>query len=349
MSLRETRKLVKPFWHFFGMQALGDSQGTAYEEYDRAAMYADHAASPRGDYSELPKFTGQVLRRLDRQMLARHGQGRGEDYRPWIHIRRSLKARRSRHCLTHLPLRARSFHLLSKLESNIALAVGWLGAGEIREGLPAWPIEHASPARGWDASLDAKLGTVPGLLEIARNAGIDHGEYPGTQVPFVATIDIVAVLPPLPPHKLLFVGCKPSSELLNNPRALERLELERLYAQACGGVHAIAHEKTFDEKLIENLQWIVPRHSDLQRLQSTSILDDFSGEFLRCAAELPIAEARNVAAARVGGKEDPETLLRASLWTRRIDADLTREIIRSRPLVRCGERIVRSCLAKLLK
>ncbi|WP_232315222.1 hypothetical protein [Aquincola tertiaricarbonis] len=248
-----------------------------------------------------------------------------------------------------MPLRPRSLHFLSTIEENTALLLGWLGAKEIREALPAWPISHPSPAAGWDPDLDARLDTVPGLLEIARDAGIDHGVYPGTRVPFVATIDIVAVLPQLPLRKLLFVGCKPSSALLADQRALERLELERLYAQACDGVHSIVHEKTFDERLIENLQWIVPRYSELQRLQRTSILNDFSGEFLCCAGDLPVVEARNVAAARVGCKEDPEALLRACLWTRRIDADLTQPIVRSRPLARGGERIVNACLAKLLK
>lgn len=297
----------------------------------------------------LPEFTRWVLRRLDRQMRARHGQGRRESYRPWIHIRRRLQARASHHVLAHLPLRPRSFHFLSTIEENTALVLGWLGAKEIREALPAWPIPHLSPAVGWDPDLDAKLDTIPGLLEIARDAGIDHGVYPGTRVPFVATIDIAAVLPQLPLHRLLFVGCKPSTELLTDQRALERLELERLYGHACDGVHSIVHETTFDERLIENLQWIVPRHSELQRLQLTSVLDDFSGEFLSCAADLPVVEARNVAVARVGGKEDPEALFRACLWTRRISADLTQTIVRSKPLVLGGERIVRACVAKLLK
>jgi hypothetical protein len=251
--------------------------------------------------------------------------------------------------LAHLPTRSRSFHFLSKREENAGLVLGWLGAREIREALPAWPIAHGNPAIGWDQDLDKRLGAVPGLLELARNAGIDHGEYPGTRIPFVATVDLAAVMPQLPPDKLLFVGCKPCTLLLTDQRALERLELERLYADACGGVHAVVHECTFDAKLVENLEWIVPRHSELQRLEATSILDDFSGEFLRCAPDLPVAEARNVAAARVGRRECPEALFRAALWTRRIDADLTREIVRSRPLIRCGNRIVNSCLAKLLK
>lgn len=299
--------------------------------------------------AELAKYSQLVLGRIDRQMLARHGQGRRESYRPWIHIRRRLAARVSHHVLCHLPLRPRSFHFLSKLEENAGLAISWLGAEEVREALPEWPTPHRSPAAGWNPELDAKLDPIPGLLEIARDAGIDHGVYPGTRIPFVGTIDVTAVMLPLPPHKLLFVGCKPSTELLTNPRALERLELERRYAQACGGVHAIVHEHTFDEKLIENLQWIVPRYSDLKRLQATSILDDFSGEFLCCSDDLPVVEARNVAAARVGNSEDPELLFRAALWTRRIDADLTKSVVRSRPLVRCGDRVVNSCLAKLIK
>ena len=144
------------------------------------------------------------------------------------------------------------------------------------------------------------------------------------------------------------MGCKPSGELLSNDRAVERLELERLYAQACGGIHAVVHEQTFDAKLVDNLQWIAPRCSELHRLQSTTILDDFSSEFLCCSAELPVSEARNVAAMRIRTREDPEALFRASLWTRQIDADLTQEIVRSKPLLR-STRVAATYLEQLLK
>jgi hypothetical protein len=289
-----------------------------------------------------------VLRRIDRQMRAHHGGGRRDSYRPWIHIRRRLSTRTSHQVLAHLPLRRRSFHFLSKIEEAAALVLGWLGAQEIREALPAWPIDHPSPTAGWEPDAVTQPDEIPGLLDIARDAGIDHGCYPGTRVPFVATVDLVAVLPPYPADRLLFVGCKPSSELLSNDRALERLELERLYAQACGGIHAVVHEQTFNAKLVENLQWLAPRLTELHRLQSTTILADFSSEFLRCSAELPVSEARNVAAMRIRTKEDPEALFRACLWTRQIDADLTKEIVRSRPLPR-STLAAASHLSKLLK
>lgn len=287
---------------------------------------------------QLPKAARLELRKVIQQLRTGRGQGRGDAYRSWIRIRRRFSSKDAHQVLSHLPLRKESFHFLSKVEENTSLVLGWLGAAEVREGLPAWPTEHPSPAAGWQRDLDVQVGSVPGLMEIARQAGIDHGTYPGTRLPYIATVDVVSILTPSTPGCLLFIGCKPTSELLASARARERLELERRYALACGGVHRIVHEHTFHQMLVENLRWIAPRFTDLQRLQKSAVLGDFAGAFLDTCADLPVTEACEAAAATVGVPQDAEAMFRASLWLRLIDADLTVRIARTRPLLRDGGR-----------
>lgn len=287
---------------------------------------------------ELPKAGRLELRKIIQQIRLGLGQGRRDAYQAWIRIRRRLSSKTSHQVLSHLPLRQGAFNFLSKIEEDTSLVLGWLGASEIREGLPSWPTEHPSPVKGWQRDLDAKVGLVPGLMEIARDAGIDHGTCPGSRLPYVGTIDVVSVLTPSAPGRLLFIGCKPTGDLLSSVRVRERLELERRYALVCGGVHRIVHERTFDPMLVENLRWIVPRFTELQRLQKSEVLHDFAGAFLDICANLPVPVACEAAAARVGVPEDAEAMFRACLWLRLIDADLTVRIARTRPLLRDGGR-----------
>jgi hypothetical protein len=314
-------------------------------EYPGYALAAAHSA-PEG--RQLSDYAGLVLRRLKRQGQACHGEGRRGEYRPWIHIRRRLSTRTSHQILAHLPLRRRSFHFLSKIELAAGLVAAWLGAEEIRECLPIWPVDHRSPAAGWDPATDLQVGQVQGLLDIASAAGIDHGVYPGTAIPYIASADLVCVLPPSAATRLLFIGCKPSRALIAGGRVLERLELERLYAVTCGGVHRIVHEHTFPRQLVENLQWILPRFSELERLKGSALIRDFAGEFLN-RADMPVTQARNEAASRVSSGEDAEALFRMCLWLRLIDADLTQPLLRTRPLPRDGGRLAATERALLLE
>jgi len=289
-----------------------------------------------------------VLGRLRRQLVAGHGRGRGEAYKAWLRVRRRSSSRVSHPILSHLPLAMRSYHLLSKEEENASLVLSWLGAKEIREGLPAWPIDHPHPAIGWDASSEKSLGWVPGLLDIAKSAGIYHGDIAGTRIPYIATIDIVAILPPMPSNRLLFIGCKPTKFLLEDERAIERLELERRYARSCGGRHRIVHEATFDAQLVENLRCYAPRYDTLTRVESMPQFLEFCAEFVRISADRPVVVARDQCARLFGVLEDAELMLRAGIWLREIDADLSKPIVRASPLVCDHGRVARSLVSSLM-
>lgn len=120
-----------------------------------------------------------------------YGQGRGDNYRTFLPVRKGRSSKVSFQHLVHLPVRRPNVHLMSKLEYRIALQACWLQPLELREGLPLWPFAHPHPNRGWSPELDARLTRMPGLYDLACEAGIDHGVYVGTKLPYVATTDLV--------------------------------------------------------------------------------------------------------------------------------------------------------------
>lgn len=126
-------------------------------------------------------MTAEKLSNLIRLGL---GSGRDDYYKSWIRIRRRVSSPISNLYSLANPLHTRPLQLLSGLEFQAANTALWLSCGEIREQHPLWPWEHRHPKSGRNGQLDSRLGKVTGLLEIAKDAGIDHGVYPGTHIPF---------------------------------------------------------------------------------------------------------------------------------------------------------------------
>lgn len=277
-------------------------------------------------------------KKLAAAMAKGYGRGRGDQYRPWIRIRRKLSSPYSnQHCL-HVPTYSRALHLLSGLEFAAGNVAVWLGATEVREQHPAWPYAHAHPAAGLNAEIDRKLGSVPGLLDIARKAGIDHGVYPGTSIPFVATIDFTLGIGKWHENRLVHWSVKPR-ELLdsapNRQRMKERIELERLYSVQVGGHHVVIDGTQFTGQLIENLDWLRPLRSELIEMTRSHRLQDFASKFMALANERSIEAAKHDAGSAFGleGKV-MEDHFRAAAWLGWIDIDLSQPVVMSRPLMR---------------
>jgi len=121
------------------------------------------------------------------------GQGRAEFYQPWIRIRRAVSSPVGTQHIFNLPGLGRPLHLLSGLEQGAAALAGYLGALEVREQVPAHAQAEQHP--GYDPLYQLSTGNsdrlVPGLLQIAEEAGIDPGRYPGTDIVFVLTTDLL--------------------------------------------------------------------------------------------------------------------------------------------------------------
>lgn len=271
-------------------------------------------------------------KKLAKAIAAGCGSGRDERYQSWIRVRRNLHSPVSNLHSLCVPLYDRPLQLLSGLEFAAANVALWLGADEVREQHPVWPLAHDHPAKGRHPDLDRRLGRVPGLLEIAKQAGIDHGVYPGTKIPFVATIDLTLSTPPWHRPPLIHWSCKPKELLQSAPnrfRMHERIQLERLYSTIVGGMHVLIDGTQFTKTLIENLDWLRPLRSELQSFCKAR-LQDFGGYLMETSETDSLSQAVNHAGRLVGLESDHANChFRAVAWLGIIDIDLSCPIVMS--------------------
>jgi hypothetical protein len=271
------------------------------------------------------------------------GQGRNENYKAWIPITRGLSSPKSNLFVAKVPICDRGINLLSADEYKTTLVAGWLGAAEIRDQFPLWPETFVHPMAGLWPGRDCRLPRPPGLIEIARDAGIDHGTYVGGDVPFVATTDLVVRVGEPPNDRLVFWSCKPLELMVRGKgatRVLERLELERRYAGAINAEHRVINAGDFEPNLIGNLDWLTPRKSELNRAQSDVRFDEFVGAFIASDDGRALKEciARAGRVARLDAERTQE-YFRISAWLGRIDLDLTVDLVMSRRPVRDHSRV----------
>lgn len=282
------------------------------------------------------------------------GQGRDDLYQPWIRVRRKLSSPVSNLFSLPNPLHARALQLLSGLELQAANVALWLGCSEIREQRPAWPWEHDHPATGRDHQRDDRMPKVRGLLEIAKDAGIDHGSYPGTRIPFVATVDFTLTVGARG-SRLVNWSCKPRELLDHAParaRMLERLELERRYSRESGALHVVIDGTQFSPVLAANLDWLRPLRSELRRTLAPDLLSRYA-ETLMSFSDAPcLGAAKAATAARLGLSDRlAESYFRAGAWLSLIDIDLAKPVVWSMPLQLDGsclkDRLARELLGAL--
>lgn len=269
------------------------------------------------------------------------GQGRGDHYKPWIRIRRNFSSPVSHQVAESVGINARSHHLLSKLEFRAALLSAYLGVShELREGLPMWPFEHPHP--GADLSCTSvQPQSVQGLMDIAHDAGIAHGHYVGTKLPYIGTIDLMHTITIGGRQMLLGISCKPHSLIISSERNRERLELDRRYCISIGAHHVIEHGQGLDELLIKQLQDFKPLTSEIRKYRGTSQLADFAGHFDRVADSEPISDAARYAGACVGLDAGGSYLFfRLSIWLHMIDIDLSQPLQMNRPIKRGADRVL---------
>lgn len=292
--------------------------------------------------------------RLQALILQGFGLGRNENYTPWIRVTRINAPRRSNHQVTVVSGNAAPLHLLSALEYGAARVASWLGANEIRTQLPMFPWDgHPHPSAGLDRSADTALPTTRGLLAIAEEACIPHGTYVGaSDLPYVATADIVISTCSDRPQRLAFWNVKPRAQLDSakpGSRLLQRIRLERLYAHSVGAHHAVYDGSAANDRLLGNLDWLEPLRDELRDGAQSQARDAFVAAFREGPANAPLGKGIEVAASKASMPLDAaQRHFRAAAWLGLLDIDLTEPVLMSRPMTTGGAAKKRALQVQLL-
>lgn len=283
-------------------------------------------------------YTERKLKQVLGWIKDGRGQGRGESYSPWIPITRGFSSPVSHQMFSSLSIHKRNHHFLSKLEYHTALQLAYLGAVELRECLPLWPTEHQHPIE-----TDPKARTV-GLLDIARNAGIKHGNFVGSDVPYIASLDMMATIQWQGKTHHLGVSCKPEEILMGSERAQERTTLDEIYCRTVGARHLREGGSQFNPTLLKNLQAYQPARHEVLKWEGTGQLQDFSDLLNHTFHAQPLHAAITHAGKAVRVDEQlVSTLWRVGVWLHLIDIDMG-ERISMLKAIRCGKD---RCLGQL--
>ncbi|MDQ1812860.1 TnsA endonuclease N-terminal domain-containing protein [Massilia sp. CCM 9210] len=277
-----------------------------------------------------------------------HGMGHGSRYLPWLILRRKNPSPYSNQVASSMPPLGRAAYYFSRGEYHTALLLLWLGVRDLREQFPLWPIAHPHPLDGAPGA--ASVTTRPwsrGLLDIAREAGIDHGQEIGTGVPYVASLDLLATVPLPGGYALAGFSSKPITEPDEEVkwRTLERLELERRYAAGIGCTYFVSSSALVPLLTAGQLEWWLDA-STLHCAPRLIAHADTFAQHINACLDLPINETVIHAAQALRLPNDEAWLLfRHCAWTQSIDVDPSKRILTSHPIL-AGGRALRDNLRR---
>ncbi|CAJ0797647.1 hypothetical protein P3T32_003703 [Ralstonia sp. GP73] len=287
-----------------------------------------------------------------RQMIALGmGQGHGEAYRPFIEVRRKSASPKGNQSVGPLPGTTRPYHALTRVERQIGVLCCWLGALDVREQFPAWPFEHPHPLAGAVGASSFSKIIAPGLLTLAEEAGIAHGVSLGSDVPYVATLDVVVTLAGQVAPRIVVFSCKGRAELesaSSTSRMMQRLELERRYCAAISATYHIAHELALSPTLLSNLEDCGASVQAEQLIRAAAEFPRFASLLKGAIAHTSIRAAVEYATARSGIQRPlawPAFKLLA--WRLVLDVDLSAPTQTSR-VAELGGRELRAALRRWL-
>ncbi|WP_287999564.1 TnsA endonuclease N-terminal domain-containing protein [Acidiphilium sp.] len=161
------------------------------------------------------------------------GEGTGVSYRPWLTIQDVPSLGRS-HRLCGWKT-GRVHHLLSDIECSLFYLFDWSDSvQDIRE---QFPIDRQTTQR------------------IAEQLGIRHPTDITTKTPLVMTTDIVVDVVRDGRSVILARAVKPAN-LLDKPRIIEKLEIERRYWLERGAEWGIVTERDIPKTVVRNVAWV---------------------------------------------------------------------------------------------
>lgn len=293
-----------------------------------------------------PPQTGlMTFEKLYALIEAGHGQGHFQRYKPWLRVTKRDLSPNS--VIGHLPAPTlgRTHHYRSIAEKETIHIAKWLGAIDVRDQFPAWPWMHQHPGVG----LPGFDGTskLRGLISISKEAGVEHGNYIGTKIPYVATIDILTTwISPDKKHYLIALQNKPekiSKSPEPNTRPKQRLEIIRRYCIESDITHRIIHAEKFPRELPVNLEFLEPnlRTQEIQSIANSHLYKRVLHELKINGYSDPPQKIINYVASRNKSQLNILfKLLHLALWRTDIDHDLTLPYRPCDPLTKGGENFL---------
>jgi hypothetical protein len=304
-----------------------------------------------------PRVTLDLIRRY---IMEGRGLGHGDAYKPMIQLKRWNASPVSTQTFGRLPGIRRPTHFLCRSEWLLALLFIWIGC-RVREQFPMWPWESHHPIAGLDVDLDSRLKRPSGTLALCREAGIDHGTFVGTDIPYIWTLDhcLEPTWLPLEHRGPVIVSIKPlSSETYCGDidpiaRGPEKLEIERRFCEELSLRYFVADRGLFPGPLLGQLELFsssadLPIDSPVARAR-----DGLLARHAEALIDEPPEQWRNRLVADWGlCPPDADLAVHNIFWHQLLDVDLTREIQMEdvlRPGGRGLRQAVRTALAGAVK
>ena len=244
------------------------------------------------------------------------GKGTGASYKPWIRVSDFSSKGKSRR--TFSAKFGRHHELLSDVERNLFLLLEFCrDVTDIREQFPLDRDETRS---------------------FAARLNIKHPVYPGTRVTTVMTTDFLVKFSRNNQDYLEAFSCK-TAEDLENPRTLEKLEIERNYYEDLGIPYRLVLDSSLPANKVKNIYWF--RQAVLHDHGLAEYPDEFIELGQRLLHELTRAPGKGTLAqfcanfdARVGTQVGTGLLLaRAHLWNGTLQTDLNQPDLPASPAV----------------
>jgi hypothetical protein len=262
------------------------------------------------------------------------GFGHGENYKAFIQLRRWNASPVSVQTYGCVPPHRRRMHFLSRSEWLIALLLAWAGC-HVREQSPLWPWNHRHPLYGLHPDLDERLGWSSGTLALCANAGIKHGFFVGTVIPYIWTMDLVATLAWLPIEQLTcaLVSVKPltgeayTGDIDPLARGPEKLEIERQYSDELALRYFVADRSLYPGDLLGQLEFFsgaafIPSEHPLNN--RLALFLDAQGSALDRTP--PIEWKRRLSMDYGASNAEADFAVHHIFWNQLVDVDLTREV-----------------------
>lgn len=281
-----------------------------------------------------PKITWD---RLNDMISSGMGSGFGEAFKPWIQIRRWNPSPVSTQVIKPLPPFRRACHFLSKNEYSLGLIFSWLGC-EFREQFPLWPWQHPHPETGRNFENDRYLAESIGLLQICSEAQITHGNFVGTSIPYIWTMDFCLHMPWVDDFKraTTMVSVKPIKAVVSKSndaldRTLEKLEIERRYCKSIDINYLPLDQAFFKKALIGNLDLLQSAAIIPKNTPTFTKLHSFIDKYEHKIQYSPLSFIDEILIKEYKCEKNTSILIRNHLiWNQIIDVDLLKPLNLSR-------------------